>query len=298
MFYLVLSALSSIAIIMAFKFFDKYQIDTFQAIVINYWVCVFTGSIVLGQMPVYDGIFSSTWMSTAWILGTTFIAAFYFVGLSVIYFGLAVTSVVQRMSLVISVPFAIVMFSEPATALKITGLIAALLSVIFINIPSKKDKNKPITPKEDAKPLPKGIIFYPVLAFLVSGLVECLLQYSQRRLIGGDPSEEAIFSIWLFGVAAFIGSFAALGMIIFGKSKFELKNLIGGIGLGIPNYFSIYFLLRAFSWKDVSIILPINNLSVVGGAALIGFFLFRERLSKLNWLGVLLAALAIILIAF
>lgn len=297
MFYLVLSALSSIAIIMAFKFFDRYKIDTFQAIVVNYWTCVVTGSIVLGQMPISEDVFSTDWMPMAWVIGTIFIAAFYFVGLSVIYFGLAVTSVVQRMSLVISVPFAILMFSEAATPLKILGLLAALCSVVFINIPNKKEIEDP-SPNSDSTIPSKKLIIYPILAFVVSGLVECLLQYAQRHLIGGDPAQEAIFSIWLFGVAAFIGSFIVLGIRAVGKTKFELKNLIGGIGLGIPNYFSIYFLLRAFSYNDISIVLPINNLSVIGGAALIGFFLFRERLSLLNWIGVLLAVLAIVLIAF
>lgn len=297
MFYLVLSALSSIAIIMAFKFFDHYKIDTFQAIVVNYWTCVVTGSIVLGQIPISEEVFSTAWMPAAWLLGTIFIAAFYFVGLSVIYFGLAVTSVVQRMSLVISVPFAIIMFSEPTTPLKIIGLVAALCSVVFINIPSSAEIEDPFSDTDNSIPS-KKLIIYPILAFLVSGLVECLLQYAQRYLIGGDPAQEAIFSIWLFGVAAFIGSFIVLGIRAVGKTKFALKNLVGGIALGIPNYFSIYFLLRAFSYQDISIILPINNLSVIGGAALIGFFLFRERLSLINWAGVLLAVLAIVLIAF
>ena len=50
-----------------------------------------------------------------------------------------------------------------------------------------------------------------------------------------------------------------------GIFKFELKTVFGGIALGIPNYFSVYFLVRALRsdlW-DSSGIFTVNNVGVV-----------------------------------
>jgi drug/metabolite transporter (DMT)-like permease len=76
-----------------------------------------------------------------------------------------------------------------------------------------------------------------------------------------------------------------------------MKSVGAGIALGIPNFFSIYFLLKTFQFWDKSIAIPLNNVSIVIVSALLGYFLFKEKLSNINALGVLIAIVSILLIS-
>ncbi|HMU04738.1 MAG TPA: EamA family transporter [Saprospiraceae bacterium] len=81
------------------------------------------------------------------------------------------------------------------------------------------------------------------------------------------------------------------------REVLKFKNLIGGIGLGIPNFFSIYLLLLSLQqgWGG-SVVFPVNNVGVLVMAAFFGIVLFKERLVPLRIAGFILAILAIILI--
>jgi drug/metabolite transporter (DMT)-like permease len=279
---------------MVFKFFPKYGIDTFQAIVANYFVCIVCGTLVLGRFPFGSETLTAPWLPYALGLGILFISGFYAVGMTVLFFGLTVASVLQKMSLVISVPFAIIAFSEPATPMKISGVLLALGAVVLSNWPSKKVPT--IDQKKDSVTANAGFLvwFFPLYAFLVSGAIECGLQYVQNSLIDSSSNDSAEFSTGIFASAAIIGSSVVLIQSLRSKQKFAFKNLLAGIFLGVPNYFSIYFLLKAFdTLGDKSVVLPVNNIAIVAISALLGVLIFSEKLSKLNWVGVALSAIAI-----
>ena len=135
------------------------------------------------------------------------------------------------------------------------------------------------------------------MILLIQALIEIVLQYVEQNVLGksGDPA--FVSSIFLF--AALIGlPFILVGMAL-GKFKFEWQNIIGGIALGIPNYFSIYFLMKALGsgWEG-SVIFPVNNVAIIALSAIIGGFLvFKEKYSNLNLLGIVLSMVSIILIA-
>ena len=70
-----------------------------------------------------------------------------------------------------------------------------------------------------------------------------------------------------------------------------------GVGLGIVNYYSAEFLLRALESLDGTVAFPANSVSIVFGAALIGRLVWGERLSRGNLVGLGLAAVALVLLA-
>ncbi|MCH2043768.1 MAG: hypothetical protein MK212_06465 [Saprospiraceae bacterium] len=304
MIYLILGILASMTITTVFKFFDRYNIDTFQAIVYNYIVCVITGSIFLGEIPISQEIWQASWQPYALANGLLFISGFYLVGQTVIHFGLAVASIVQRMSLIISVPFAIIVMHENESVLKYLGIAIALLSVILINMPRKEDKlQEDPSPADNSSNIHHssskiGLLFYPIFCLLISGAIECIIQYAQGNHMQMGTADEDRFSIYLFGFAGAIGLVVLIINVLRGTSKIAVRHMIAGVALGVPNYFSIYFLIMAFSWKEKSIVLPIFNISIVAGLVLLGFFFFKEKLSTVNWLGVLSAIVALVMIAF
>ena len=51
LFFLIASILLSSYLSLAFSYLGKTKADIFQVIVLNYFVCVVTGSIINGSMP-------------------------------------------------------------------------------------------------------------------------------------------------------------------------------------------------------------------------------------------------------
>ena len=81
---------------------------------------------------------------------------------------------------------------------------------------------------------------------------------------------------------------------------FAWKNLLAGVLIGVPNYFSIWCLVRFLKnspWQS-SASIPVNNMGIVLFSAVVAWLLFKERLSLINWLGILLSLIAIYFIAF
>lgn len=298
MLYLLLSILCSTALITVFKLFPRFKIDTFGAIVINYFVCVLAGGLYNGQL--FD--LGAPYMPYAFILGIIFISCFYAVGLTVRLFGVTISSVLQKMSLLVSVPYAIIALKEPAGSLKIIGLGLAFAAVLASNWPEKLAEGD-VRKQERQQYLAQGgslllLWFFPIYSFSGSGLIEVLLQYVQQSILGGTQEESAAFTTAIFASAGLLGALVYLYQLLRAKARWSWKNVGGGIALGIPNYFSIVFLLLAFNVWDKSVVLPINNISIVMATALLGLFFFHERLSKINYIGVLLAIFAILLMAY
>jgi len=83
-----------------------------------------------------------------------------------------------------------------------------------------------------------------------------------------------------------------------GTLSFELKSIFGGILLGVPNYFSIVYLLKALSTEGMesSTAFTLNNVGIVILSTLFGLFIFNEKLISKNWFGIIIAIVSIILI--
>ncbi len=227
-----------------------------------------------------------SWFPYALVLGGLFISVFNLMGLTTQRSGLSVVSVATKMSVVIPIIFGLVYYKESLGTFKIIGIILALAALYLASIKTKNG----------IKVKPSNIIL-PILVFLGSGIIDTTVKYLEGEFIA--ENDIPIFSAVIYAVSAIIG-FVILGIqAIKGKFRFQIKNVIGGIAIGIPNYFSIYFLVRAFrsGILDSSGIFAINNVAIVMASTLLGILLFKEKLLPKNWIGIGLAVLSIILIA-
>jgi hypothetical protein len=95
-----------------------------------------------------------------------------------------------------------------------------------------------------------------------------------------------------------IGLVFVIAGFISGRLVFSYKNIVAGIVLGVPNFFAIYLIIVAISegWEG-SKFFPYNNISIIALSAMIAYFLFQEKLSKVNMAGVALAISAIWMIS-
>jgi len=281
---LALSILCSSLIFVVFKLFATYRVNTLLAIVTNYVVACGCG-LVFNPMPLRISQLSSQ----PWFLGTLFLGVFFIIIFKIMakssqINGVGVTSVATKMSLVVPVLFAVLYYKDVLSIFQVVGIFLALAAVYLASA------------KQNIK-LGKAQLWLPLMVFLGSGIIDTSIKFIQEGYL--KDSEYPIFSSTVFGAAAFSG-FVFLGTTQLKEPlEFDLKSILGGICLGVPNYFSIFFLLRALNHEtiDTSSIFTINNVAIVLFSNLLGIVLFKEDLSPKNWLGVGLAVISIVLVA-
>lgn len=280
MIYLLLSILSSTAIFVLFRAFSKYKINTLQAIVINYVTAFILGILLYKGSIDISEIIRGNWFYAAIGLGFLFIAIFNVMAKTAQNNGLSVASVASKMSVIIPIVFGIIVFKESIGAQKIVGIILALIAVYLTSL---KQKDDVVLTK---------FLYLPIILFFGSGIIDTCVNYFA-------PDDKIhLFSALIFAIAAVIG-FSILGYKSFvEKNHFKLKSVPFGIALGIVNYGSMYFLLKALRVHgyESSSIFTINNVAIVAISTLIGLLLFKEQISKKNWIGIILALISILIV--
>ena len=283
MTYLLLSIVASSLIFVIFKLFARFKIDTFQAIVVNYAVAFTTGILLYeGDTSVSEAL-QSEWFIGAIALGIVFISVFNLMAITTQKSGLSVVSVATKMSVIIPIVFGIIYYKESAAVLKLVGILLALIAVYLASA-----KNNNI--------VTKGSLLFPFLILVGSGIIDVSIKFIEEYYV--NETDAGIFSSAIFASAGIIGITIIGYQLIKGTVKLQFKNLIAGIALGIPNYFSIFFLVKALriDGMESSAIFPLNNVSIVILSTFLGIVLFKEKLHLKNWIGIALAVISIILV--
>lgn len=285
MIYLFLSIVCASLIFVLFRSFSNYRVDTFLAIVINYSAAAILGFLVSDEPFNLSVLLAESWMLNALILGGSFIGSFYLMAITAQRLGASVASVANKMAVIVPVLFAFGLYNDSITYPKVIGIILALFGLFWA---TKKEKINQT----------KRQWLLPLSLFLVSGLLDTFVKHTQQQHFT-EGSNTGLFIPTLFATAAIIG----WGILLLNSNKIRtLKKatLLGGLILGGVNLLSITFIFKALAHENMesSVVFPINNMGVVLFTSLFSYFIFKERLSKLNLAGLAICLAAIALIAW
>ena len=88
--------------------------------------------------------------------------------------------------------------------------------------------------------------------------------------------------------------------LVTGKERFDPRTIIAGLAIGIPNYLSMWFLVKVLAQYPgrSSMIFPVVNMGIVLFSTMAARVLFKEHISAMNRWGIALAMVAIALIAW
>lgn len=279
----------TVILFLLFKLFPKYGINTFNAVVFNYVTCVIAGSFFAGFANSFQEFtFSSPWVLLSLLTGSLFIFTFYLIGITVSKVSMAVATIANKMSLVIPVLAHYLLFqtSQVPGLVKSIGLLTGLAAILLTSYQKAP---------EGIKLKNRFLFLLPILVFLLGGIIDTLINYANQSHL--PPGKEAHYSLFAFLTAAVLGCILMLVRLVGGHVP-KLKDLAGGILLGIPNYFSIYFLLKTLTdfGNDGSVVFPVLNISIITISAVASLVIFREKLNRYNLAGLLLAIVSIILV--
>ena len=274
--------ISSTLLFVIFRLFEKYKIDTFQAIVFNYFTAFICGIILYSNELSAKIWVQLDWLPYTLLVSILFISLFFVMGKSAQKNGVAMTSISVKMSLAVSMIGMILIYNETITFFKIIGILLALTGVLLISF----EKNKAASSTNSLKML--------LVLFIGSGILDLALNYTQQHVL--THLTPALFSSFGFGLAGITGTLILIYQAYFKSVSIKFKNIVAGIILGIPNYFSIFLLLKSYEVIDYtnSSILAIVNVSVVVFSAVFGFVIFREIFTVKKGIGLIASLLAIL----
>ena len=274
-------------ILILFKLFEKYKVDNFQAIIINYAVAGGLGlGVYLSQSPItLQTLLDYDWLYYAILIGCFFIGVFKLLADGAQKVGMAISTVANKMSVILPVIASFILYGDTVTSFKIIGLILALLGVVL----SASEKGK--------LSFDKKYLWLILIIFFGQGIADILFNYAPSQHVA--PEQAPLFISTIFLSAFAIGSLVLTIRVIQKKEKLRLKNIGWGIALGVPNYLTVYYFFRALDngmWES-SEAYPLLNMGVIVLSALTGFLLFKEKFSLSNWLGIGLCVIAICFIS-
>lgn len=287
MLSIILTIVAFNTLIVIFKIFAKLNVDNLQALIVNYFVAGFCGLYFSKIEFNLSHILNAPWIYHAAIIGVLFITTFNLYAQGTQKVGIAITTIVNKLSLFIPVAIALIIYpNEKITLLKIIGFILAVVAVYLSAI-----KNKKLS-------FDKKYLWLIIVVFVGQGIADTIFNHAQQTVV--NNADKGLFFMSLLLIAGISGIGILIGKSIKQKPQLKLKNLIGGIALGLPNFASLIFFFNALesSGLEASQVFPVISMGVVVVSALIGLILFKEKLSGSNWLGLGFAILSIFVIAF
>jgi drug/metabolite transporter (DMT)-like permease len=268
-----------------FKYFGKWEVNVLIAIIVNYFTCVITGSMVYGKFVIGPEILQAPWLPYAIFLGFVFVTIFNLVALTVRSYGIMIATIFQKMSLLFPAVVGILVYHETNSILKTAGIAMAAASIVMMAYPQKTER---FTWK---------MLWLPLGTWIGSGVIEVTLLYVEVERLAVSADIRFVSSIFFFagcfGLIFFIFSSLKAKAILVRK-----KDVFAGILLGIPNFFSIYLILVLLDrgWQG-SALFPINNVGILFCASLIGVALFSERIDTIKSIGFIASIASIIMVA-
>ena len=259
MIYLLLAILSSalISVIMRLST-DKVQ-GNLSMLAVNYLTCFIIAGAFTGVGSLFvSGDALPKVLPMGVIHGVLYLVSFVLFQMNVNKNGVVLSSVFMKLGLLVPLAVSILVFGETPTALQIIGFIIAIGAIILINAESHGTNNV------------SGLGL--VILLLAGGVADAMSKVYEE--IG--PSE---FSSQ-FLLYTFLTAFALCSVLVVVKRQPIHKNeLLFGVLIGIPNFFSAKFLLASLDSLPAVIAYPTFSVATILAVTMVGVAVFKEKLT-------------------
>ena len=270
---------------------------------VNYFICIILSVLYTDVGNVFQ---TGEGLGTAIGLGT--VNGFFYI-LSLVLFqisvkqnGVVLSSIFMKLGIMIPLVLSIILFKEMPTVTQIIGFVIALAAIILINLKDKStedisenadnfmimtEKNLGnVKMKSEKKTFAKlGLIF----VLLGCGTADGMSKIYQE--LGTEQFEE-LFLVLTFAVAFLL----SILLVVVKKQKFTKAELLCGAMLGVPNYFSARFLLKALGELSAVVVYPTFSIGTIAVITLTGMIVFKEKITKLQMLAIVLITIAVVLL--
>ena len=276
MIYLLLAIISSALVSLVMRLSTDKVRGNVAMLVVNYIVCTIlaAGFAGVGELlPESKGLERTLVLGAA--NGVLYLASFVLFQMNVKRNGVVLSSTFMKLGLLVPMVLSVVLFREMPKAVQIIGFALAVAAILMINL--EKDSGG------------KGFKFGLVLLLLCGGMADAMSKVFEEI---GEAAHSQQFLLYTFAVAFIL----CVCLMAYKKQKIGKDEIIYGVLIGIPNFFSAKFLLKSLESIDAVIAYPTFSVATILVVTLVGVMAFKEKLGKRRWaaLGIILAALVLL----
>lgn len=285
---LMLAVACSLAIAMIFKWAGRQRLDRLTLLTVNYAAAAVLAAalLALGAPGSASLAAQPALLALGGVTGVLFIGTFFLYALATEIAGMSLSVGVMRVSVVIPFLASWFVWGEVPTPAQGVGLVLAALAFFLI-----ARRPRPAARHAGTAGRTFGLL---ALVFCAGGLVDVIMKVFDEAFAAQNSA--AAFLLLVYGVAC------GVGVVLVGARRLRTGLLPGGavlawgVVLGLVNYGSTAFFLRAIRQLSGPFVFPANNIALVLGGALLGVLVWSEPLSRINTLGLALAAVALLLL--
>ncbi len=285
MIYLILAIVLSTAVFVVMRIFGRFNLDNHQALTWNYATSACIGFAMSVSKDTWVSPTTQPWFSLTLLLGFWFILTYVLIVESSQRSGVTITSLSSKLSVVIPTLFGILFLKETLGLMAGIGIVLALVALFLVV--GGKDKGKT---KGEKRTL---ILLLPIFIFFSTGVGDIMMKMTEQKNTSGDMIPMIAF---IYFISFLFGVILVAYDLIKKKSKWQWKSALGGLALGTVNFFSTCCIYQAMRVFDNVVMFPVYNIGVVCLSALVGWLMFKEKLTWKNYLGLVIAIIAVILI--
>jgi len=290
MIYLLLAIACSAGVFVVMRLFERFHLDNHQALSWNYLVASGIGFLTCDHTISVSDTAVQPWFKLSLLTGFWFIFTYLLMTRSTQRSGVTVTSLSSKLSVVLPTLAGVLLFHEKLSLTAGVGIVLALAALVMVIGGRKKTASEVESAKENRR---WALVLLPVLIFFGTGIGDILMKLTEQL----NQADDMTFMIaFIYFVALLFGIAIVVYDLSTGRSKWAWKNALGGLVLGLVNFFSTFSVYQAMRTFDNVVLFPLYNIGVVSVTALIGLFFFKEKLTWKNYLGLGLAVIAVYLI--
>ena len=281
MTYLILAIVSSSLISILMRLSENHIKNEMGMFMANYALCAL---LAIGFMdksgPVLGYNDQHLTLTIGIMTGTLFLGGFLFLKYNMKYNGIVLASTFMKLGVLIPTLMAIVVFGEIPTIMQIAGIGLAIIAIIIIHFDN--DAQDGMETKANKK-------IWLLVLLMLGGLGDSMCNIFEK--IGPASGKDGFLLLAFF--TAFV---MTVLIVVIGKKKIHKEDILFGILVGIPNYFSARFLLAALGAIDAVIVYPTYSVATMVVIAIAGVVAFGEKISMKKGiaLGVIAVAIALL----
>ena len=275
MIYLILAILCSAGVSIFMRASEKYCQGHYGILLMNYVVCVLAGLILTGRgLTQTDGKGMPVTIVFGVVTGLLYCGSFILLQWNVRKNGVILSSTFMKLGIIVPAVLAVVWFGERPGWNQGLGFILAITAILMIHLEKGKIRTE------------KAYTIGLLLLLLGGGLGDSMAKFYD---VYGNPGLGSFFLMLSFLVSGIIS-----GILVFrGREKITKYEVLFGVLIGIPNYFSARFLLWALADIPAVITYPTYSIAAMALIGAVGVLMFREKLTKRQWGAYLLVILAV-----
>ena len=276
MLYLILAIASSALVSIFIRLSENYVKNNISMLCMNYMMCLLLAVGYTGMDKVFEtGEGFGTAIGLGVVNGILFLASFVLLQINVRRNGVVLSATFMKLGVLVPTLLSVIAFREKPEVQQVIGFLVALLAIVLINFEKGQGE--------------AGFKIGLIFLLLGGGSGDAMAKIYDE--VGAAQFEEQ-FLCFTFASALILCVLLAIKK----QQKLTKTDILFGLLVGIPNYFSARFLLKAVGEVPAVVAYPTYSVATIVVISLVGMLCFKEKITKRQQvaIGIILVALVLL----